>query len=449
MSNLDENITTGIESSQPPTRRRGRFFAGVAIAVLGIGLLAVLVWKRPVIPEVNVARAAVMPNPEGEPLRARGFVIPHHRINVNSKVTGRVAWIGVERGEKVKQDQILVRLEDEEFRAQVEQAQGNVAVAKSYLQQLERGSRPEEIEQAQHSLEQARAPMVSNKIALDRTQQLVSQGVLSKQASDDALAKFEASQQLVHYLEQAVVLAKAGPRPEEVARARGSLVQAEGALAFAQSQLDATSIRAPIAGTILERTAEKGELVTAQYASGAEDGPQGSVVALADLRDVRLTADIPQTDFSRIHLKQSCAVVVDSLPDRKFEGTVVEIAPEANSQKSTFQIKVQILNPGPSLRPQMNATAIFGANAVHKAVSPSGMIVPQSAVRRLKHKEVVWIAENGKASSREVVTVAQRPEGAVVQGLEGTEDIIVSSSQNLNEGDAINIRAETAQAVEK
>ena len=172
---------------------------------------------------------------------------------------------------------------------------------------------------------------------------------MSKQSYDDALAKFEASQQLVHYLEQALLLAKAGPRPEEIARARGSVIQAEGALAFAQSQLDATSIRAPIAGTILERTAEKGELVTAQYASGAEDGPQGSVLELADLRDVRVAGDIPQADFPRVYLKQSCTVVVDALPDRKYEGTVAEIAPEANSQKATVQIKAQILNPGSSL----------------------------------------------------------------------------------------------------
>ena len=243
------------DDAQPPFWRGGKVLAAAAIvvAVLSLGLLALLL-KRPVVPEVSVARAAIVPVVADEPRECPGYVIAHHRINVNSKVTGRVAWIGVERGEKVKQDQVLVRLEDDEFRAQVEQAQGNVAVAKAYLEQLERGSRPEEIEQAQHSLEQARAPMVSNKLALDRTQQLVKQGVLSKQASDDALAKFEASQQLVHYFEQALSLSKAGPRPEEIARARGALVQAEGALAFAQSQLDATEIRAPIAGTILERT---------------------------------------------------------------------------------------------------------------------------------------------------------------------------------------------------
>ena len=69
------------------------------------------------------------------------------------------------------------------------------------------------------------------------------------------------------------------------------------------------------------------------------------MVALADLRDVRVAVDIPQSDFPQIHFKQPCSVVVDALPDHKFSGTVAEIAPEANSQKSTFQVKPQVLNP--------------------------------------------------------------------------------------------------------
>ena len=69
---------------------------------------------------------------------------------------------------------------------------------------------------------------------------------------------------------------------------------------YAKSQLDATIIRAPVTGTILERKAEKGELITAQFASGAEGGPQGSVVALADLNDLQVELDIAQADFARL-----------------------------------------------------------------------------------------------------------------------------------------------------
>ncbi len=103
-------------------------------------------------------------------LSASGYIVAHHKINVNSKVTGRVKWIGVEKGDKVKEGQVLVRLEDDEFRAQYDQARGATENARAYLQELQNGSRPEEMQQAQHNLDEARATLANDKITLDRTQ---------------------------------------------------------------------------------------------------------------------------------------------------------------------------------------------------------------------------------------------------------------------------------------
>ena len=115
--------------------------------------------------------------------------------------------------------------------------------------------------------------MANDKITLDRTGNFA-QGVVSKQSSGRCRrAKYESDQQRMNSLEQAFALSKLGPRAEEIARAKGALLQAEGR-AYAKSLLDATVIRAPVNGTILERTAEKGELITAQFASSAEGGPQ-------------------------------------------------------------------------------------------------------------------------------------------------------------------------------
>jgi len=126
----------------------------------------------------------------------------------------------VEKGDKVKEDQILVRLEDDEFRAQYQQAQGTVANARAYLQELQNGSRPEEVQQAQHNLDEARATAANDKITLDRTRDLFGQGVVSKQALDDAAAKYEADQQRVNSVQQTFTLSKLGPRAEEIARAK-------------------------------------------------------------------------------------------------------------------------------------------------------------------------------------------------------------------------------------
>ncbi len=432
----------------PVWARRYIIIGIVVVVVLSLSALSYRLLAGSV-PEVEVARATVESsnNPASAVvLSATGYIVAHHKINVNSKVTGRVAWIGVEKGDKVKEGQVLVRLEDQEFRAQYEQAKGAVEAARAQLEQLENGSRPQEIQQAQHNLDEARATLANDKITLDRTKDLVGQGVLSRQALDDATAKYEASQQRVHSLEQSYQLAKIGPRPEEIARARGALLQTEGQRDYAKSQLDATVIRAPVSGTILERTAEKGELITAQFASSAEGGPQGSVVSLADLTDIQVELDIAQDDFAKLSAKQRGIVSVDAFPDRRYEGQIAEISPEANRQKATVQVKVQILNPDQYLRPEMNATVKFLANepkAGFATAAPAGVFVPSTAVRDRDGKKVVLLAFNGKALQREVRIVAQRSGGVLVSGLNGGEDVITAGPPSLKDGDRIKIKGQS------
>ena len=96
---------------------------------------------------ISAAQVKVDSNSGGAPgavLTVSGYVVAHHKIDVGAKVMGRVAWIGVEKGDKVQQGQLLVRLEDQEFRAQVSQAQANQAAAQARLDQLQSGSRPQE-----------------------------------------------------------------------------------------------------------------------------------------------------------------------------------------------------------------------------------------------------------------------------------------------------------------
>src|SRR5882762_996698 len=249
---IDHSMRDG--SGAPPAWSRRIILGGIGVLVLlGLIALSYRLFSGDA-PEVEVVRATA----EGSDvagatvLSATGYVVALHKINVNSKVTGRVAWIGVEKGDKVKERQVVVRLEDQEFRALYEQARGGYESAKARLAGMEHGSRPEEIQQSEHNLSEARATAANDKINLERMRNLFAQGVVSKQALDDAKA-----------------------------------------------QLDATTIKAPVSGTILERTAEKGELVTAQFASGAEGGPRGSVVALADLEDIQVELDIAQDDFAK------------------------------------------------------------------------------------------------------------------------------------------------------
>jgi HlyD family secretion protein len=436
---------------EPPAWARRYIIGGVAFVILlGLITLAYRAFSSDV-PEVEVVRAAAQTNSTdvgGTVLSATGYIVAHHTINVNSKVTGRLAWIGVEKGDKVKEGQVLVRLEDQEFRANYEQAKGALDNSRAYLQELQHGSRPEEIQQAQHNLDEARATLANDKLTLDRTRELAGSGVVSRQQLDDATAKFEADQQRANSLEKGFQLAKIGPRPEELLRAQGALAQSQGALDYAKSQLDATVIRAPVTGTILDRTAEKGELITAQFASAAAGGPQGSVVSLADLNDLQVELDIAQSDFARLGPMQKGIVTTDAYPDKSYDGQIAQISPEANRQKATVQVKVQVLNPGKypdvQLRPEMNATVRFLANDKPKdSKEPTGVFVPSTAMRDKDGKKMVYLAYDGKAVAREVHVVSQRADGALVDGLVGGESVITTAPATLKDGDKIKIKGQS------
>jgi HlyD family secretion protein len=417
---------------------------GIAIVVLlGIGALAYR-FLGPSAPEVETARATV--ESSGDPtsgivLSATGYIVAHHKIEANSKVTGRVAWIGVEKGDHVKEGQVLVRLEDQEFRAQYEQAAGAAESARAQVLELEHGSRPEEIQQSDHNLSEAKATAANDKISMDRIKKLFDDGVMSRQALDDATAKYEASQQRAHSLEQSYQLAKIGPRTEEIARAKGALMQAEGQAAYAKSQLDATVIRAPITGTILDRSVEKGELLTGQFAAAARP-----VFSLANLKDLQVELDIAQDDFARLGPKQKGIVTIDAFPDRKYHGVIAEISPEANRQKATVQVKVQILDPDDYLRPEMNSTVKFIADEPAQKSSssvPAGIFVPTNAVRDTSGKKIVFIVFKGKALQRDVRVIAQRSGGFLVEGLVGGEDVITAGPADLKDGDKIKVKGQS------
>lgn len=441
----------GDSGGEPPVWARRYIVVGIAVILL-LGVFA-LVYRlfaseTPVV-EVVRASAQTSTNDAGATvLSATGYIVAHHTINVNSKVTGRLKWIGVEKGDKVKEGQVLVRLEDEEFRAAYQQATGGVANARAYLDELQHGSRPEEIQQAQHNLNEAQATLTNDKVTLDRTKELASSGVVARQQLDDATAKFESDQQRVNSLQKAFELAKIGPRTEELSRAKGALAQAQGQLDYAKAQLDATVIRAPVTGTILDRTAEKGELITAQFASAAVGGPQGSVVSLADLNDLQVELDIAQADFARLAPNQKAMVTTDAYPDKQYDGQIAQISPEANRQKATVQVKVQVMNPEKypdiQLRPEMNATVRFLANETPKtSKEPSGVFVPSTAIREVDGKKVVLIAYNGRAVARQVHITSQRADGALVDGLVGGENVITSAPATVKDGDKIKIKGQS------
>jgi multidrug resistance efflux pump len=233
-------------------------------------------------------------------LNATGYVMAAHKIELASKVVGRVAWVGVEMGDKITKGQILVRLEDDEYKARVAQQQGQLDATKAVLAELEAGSRPQEIAAAAARLDQAKAELANAEVSLKRLKELETTGSISRQQLDDAEAAVRSKAAAVETQKQQFELSKIGPRKEQIDAQRATVRQWEGMLALTKLDLDYTVIKAPIDATVLERNVEVGEFVTTGFVG--ERGAKGYVLSIADLNDLRVELDVSQNDFAKVTL---------------------------------------------------------------------------------------------------------------------------------------------------
>lgn len=249
------------------------------------------------------------PQPGDVMLTVSGYVIPRERIEISPRFQGTVKWIGVKKGDFVQKDDVLVTLEDEEYRARVLEGQGRVALAEA-------------------NVDNARATFV-------RKRDLAEKKMASEQDLDDARRAVRA--------------------------ADADLTMARGQLDLVTTWLDWCTIRAPITGTILEKLVNPNELVVPQSFGGTR-GPSTAFLAMADLGDLQVEIDLNEADTPKVRLGQACRVSPEAYPDRSYRGRVAEIAPEANRAKGTLQVKVQVEQPDAYLTPELTARVEFLAD---------------------------------------------------------------------------------------
>jgi HlyD family secretion protein len=428
---------------QPAARRSVTFAVLVVILVGGVVTARVLSRRPTAAATVEVVRPREERSSQSAVLMATGYVIAHHKVQVGSKIAGRVSWIGVEKGDRVKRDQVVVRLEDREYRAQYDQAKSAYDGAQARLQELERGSRPEEIDRAKADVERAQADVQTADAQLKRTQGLVREGVAPAQSLDDAKGRSDSARANVAALTKTYELIRLGPRQEQIDTARSEAARAKAATEYAKTILDATEIRVPGNGTILERNVEQGEMVTTSFVG--DRGAKSFVVTLADLDDLQVELDINQNDFNRISAEQACTVVTDAYPDRVYNCRVDEISPEANRQKATIQVKVKVAEPDEYIRPDMNARVTFLEPAAASKASRQDenlYVIPKRAVLQRESGKTVYVVVDEKVQAKPIVI--QKEVGGdvfVSAGLVGNEVIIVSEQlSQLKIGDRVQVR---------
>jgi HlyD family secretion protein len=372
-------------------------------------------------------------------LSVSGYVVAHHKIAVGAKVMGRVAWIGVEKGDKVQQGQVLVRLEDNDFRAQSNQARANLAAAQARLDQLRAGSRPQEKIKDRAGVLQAQATLTNAESEYERAARLYREGVSSKAELDRALAQRDSARALVEAARQSSAMTDIGPRPEEIRGAEAQVRQMKAALDYADTQLANTEIRAPVSGTVLQRIVERGEMVSPS--AFGESGARTSVVALADLNDLQIELDISQADFARLKMDQRAEIIPEAFPNLKYSGFIAEIAPEANRAKATVQVKVKVENPDEQLRPEMNARVNFlGEEQTAQTKSAPRVLVPKAAVVRKDGNAFVFVVKSNRVEQRSVRLGDETGEFYyVLEGLSGGESAATTGVDKLRDGDRVKI----------
>ena len=446
--NLNERLRSLKIDRAPTTASNQRtaspklLFLGIAVvvAMLGLGYVFLFTGAKPI--SVASVRVETGNASQGASvLTATGYVVAHHKIAVGAKVMGRVAWIGVEKGDIVREGQVLVRLEDTEFRAQVNQANANLASAQARLDQLKTGSRPQEKLRDKASVLQAEANFKKAEADYQRTEKLFRAGVSSQAELDSALSARDTAAAVLEAARQSSSMTDTGPRVEEIRAAEAQVQQMKAALEYAQTQLAATEIKAPVSGPVLQRIVERGEMVTPSAFGGS--GARTSVVDLADLTDLQIELDISQTDFARLKMDQRAEIIPEAYPNLRYDGFVAEIAPEANRAKSTVQIKVKVDNPDQQLRPEMNARVNFLANQTSSNESgPSNrVLVPKQAVLRKDGSPFVFVVKGNRVEQRSVRLGDELgTEYYILDGLSGNESVVIAGVEKLRDGDRVKIQ---------
>jgi HlyD family secretion protein len=255
-------------------------------------------------------------------------------VEVSSKLPGRLAQLVVKEGDQVQANQVIARLDMSEIEAEVAQQQAALARAEAQLKEQLAGSRLQEIEEARANLQQAEDTLKLARDDWNRFDNLFKEGAVSAQERDRAKNTVEIAQSQVKAAQERYALVRIGPRSEVIEAARHERDRAKAALHLAQVRLRDSTILAPLTATVLTKRAEQGEVVN----------PGFPIVILINPDDLWLRVFIPESEIGLVSVGQAAAVTVDSFPNRRFDGKVIEISSKAEFTPRTVQTKKERVN---------------------------------------------------------------------------------------------------------
>jgi RND family efflux transporter MFP subunit len=320
-------------------------------------------------------------------LNASGYVVAQRKAAVASKGTGKLIYLGVVEGDQVRKNQIIARLEDNDIRAQFDQAKANLKLAEADLKDAEN--------------------------YFKRQQELLSKKLISQQEYETAEARYN--------------------------RTLASIDLAKAQVTGAEVAMENTLIRSPFDGTVLTKNADVGEIVSP---FGASINSRAAVVTMADMTSLQVEADVSESNIEKIKFNQECEIFLDAYPEIMYPGFVAKIVPTADRSKATVLVKVGFKEYDSRVLPEMSAKVTFLSPETDKSVEDvkTIILIPSSSIVTRKGKEVVFRVRDEKAE--EVIIKLGRKFGdnvEVLSGLSAGEEIIDKVSENIKDGTEVKV----------
>ena len=379
---------------------RNKVLIGIVV-VVALSTLGFAGYQQFLAPVEATPTAAPLAQEIESIVSAQGVLVPRRRADLAFRTGGRVAEILVAEGQTVKEGDALIRLQDDELKAGLAQAQAALGLAQASLAQIEEGMRPEQIAQAEAAVRAAQANLAAAAAERDRltgsasdariaaaqanlaaaqVEQKLSQdaydkidqagltGTLEEQArfrlaaanqavtaAQKALDEATSGSTLSERAAQAGVTAalaqrdlaqaqleelKNGPTESQLAVARAGVAQAEAAVQAAQAALDEATLRAPFDGTIAQITVDQGQVIAPGFVVAG--------IAWLDAWQVE-TDDLSEVDVVNVRVGQPVKITVDALPDVTLEGVVASITPRAETRRGdvTYTVTVDVQGDDP------------------------------------------------------------------------------------------------------
>jgi HlyD family secretion protein len=363
MPNQDLSKLSIRRDAAPPGRARRHWLRnGLIVAIVAVAAWLAIGLNRAVTVETTSVSLAY-PSQGVTLINATGYVVAGRKAAVASKASGRLEWLGVTEGSRVKEGDVIARLENNDVAAQVQQAEANVRVA--------RGQR-----------EQAEAELRDATQALERAKDLFAKNFIAESALDTAIARHDKAR-------------------AAVSAAKGSLAAAEANLNSARVAFDYTLIRAPFDGVVLTKHANVGDVIT-PFTSAME--AKGAVVTMADMSTLEVEADVSESSLHQVRVGQPCEIQLDAIPDARFSGTVSRIVPTVDRTKATVLVKVGFDQLDPRVLPDMSAKVAFLSRPLTAHEKQPRTVVNAAAVIERDGRPAAFAVRDGRAAQIALVT---------------------------------------------